>query len=137
MAAIPCGSWGHSTKEAARRARIKRMMTEGKTIILSSPDELLPLIKRRRFASPCVNIRQIHLNCRIKGCLLRKMWKENSEFLNGPSPIGVRKALARLIQLSAGASFMNATCWKPTLPPGVSILRSHPNAKCLKPVSRR
>lgn len=25
------------------------------------------------------------------------MWKENSEFLNGPSPIGVRKALARLI----------------------------------------
>lgn len=44
MAAIPCESWGHSTKEAARRARIKRMMTEGKTIILSSPDELLPLI---------------------------------------------------------------------------------------------
>ena len=67
---------------------------------------------------------KILLKIRQKSCSRPKMSKESSEFTKKRLPIGVWKVSARHIRALAGASFMNAPCWKNILHPGVSKLRT-------------
>ena len=77
----------------------------GRTIIISTPEELLPLITEAVRLANNKNVQSMPST--------RKL-----------SHTGDRKVLARHIRALAGASSMNALYWKNILPPGASKLRN-------------
>ena len=102
------------------------MEIEGRTIILSTPEELLPLITQ------AVRTAEQGKTADAPD-LPRKMWKENSAFTRRRSPTGVWKAPVRRIPTLAGVSFMNAPYWKSILHPGVSKPRNQSSDGFLRP----
>ena len=106
------------------------METDGRTIIISTPEELFPLITEavRLAGYGYENTRNTSDNPNQK--LLAPKDVER-EFL---SPTGVRKVLARHIRALAGASSMNALYWKSILPLDVSKLQNQNDGFLRPPV---
>lgn len=99
------------------------MEFESRTIILSTPEALLPLITEAvRLAG--YEKTQNASEYPTKNCLPRKTWRKSSAFTRKRLPTGVWKVLARHIRASAGAFSMNAPCWKSILQPGAFQLRN-------------
>lgn len=112
------------------------MEIEGRTIILSTPEELLPLITQSvRTAEQGKTADAPDLPG--KKLLAPKMWKENSAFTRRHSPTGIWKASVRYIRTSAGVSFMSAPYWKSILHPGVSKPRNQSSDGLLRPAYPR
>lgn len=100
------------------------MFTEKQTIIVTTPEELMPLITEAVRAQG-VDIQAIFLMAHTKNFLRLKMWKESLESTKKLSHTGGKKVLARHIRVSADAFSMNARCWKNTSPPDASKPWTH------------
>lgn len=100
------------------------MEIESRTIILSTPEELLPLITEavraaehgKTAAAPDLPVKKL--------LAPKDVWKGNLAFPKRHYLTGVWKASARHIRTSAGVFFMNVPCWKSISPQGVSTPRN-------------
>lgn len=107
------------------------MEIEGRTIILSTPEELLPLITQAVRTAEQGKTADAP-DCRAKTGAPKDVEREFG-IHQKTLAYGVWKAPVRRIPTLAGVSFMNAPYWKSILHPGVSKPRNQSSDGFLRP----